>query len=301
MNKSLFLLLAVVFIACTNSNDKKSTSQDKKKSSQALKSQHYSVYDLPSELDEISGITFLNDSIFAAIEDEDGILYYYNLKQQRIIKKQRFGEPDDYEDLVLVENDMYIMTSKGIIYHLVNFNSDKPIIKTIKTPLTGKNNIEGLAYDAKNHRLLLAAKDKGLDKDETTKEIYAYDLNTQTFQPKPAYTIRISEIEEYFKGDAIEESSKKFLKVLGNENMNKVFRTSSITIKPSTNEVYVLSSINNLIVILSPKGDIARIITYGGKEFIQPEGIAFSHKEELYVSNEGKGGKANIILLTYDK
>lgn len=299
MNKTILLLLAVACISCTNSNNNSTTSNNKKLA-HGLESKNYSVYDLPPELDEISGITFLNDSVFAAVEDEEGLLYYYNLKQQRIIKKQRFAEADDYEDLVLAGKDMYIMTSKGVMYQLINFDSDRPIIKTIKTPLTGKNNIEGLAYDAKSNRLLLSAKDKGLDKDETTKEIYAFDLKTRKFQTAPAYTIRIKEIEDYFKGDAIEESSKKFLKILGNENMNKVFRPSAITIKPSTNEVYVLSSINNLIAILSPEGKIRKILLCEGKEFIQPEGIAFSSNGGLYVSNEGKGGKANIILLTYE-
>ncbi len=291
-HKNIFF--AFLFIACNNPYKNKANSLQsdapKPKLIETIK-----VNKLPAELNEISGITFINDSIVASIQDEDGMLYYYNINQNKIEKKQPFGEPNDYEDLVRVGKDMYVMSSKGTIYQIKNFASEKPVVTPFKTPLKGKNNIEGLAYDEKNNRLLLAAKDYGLDKDETTKEIYSVDLKTMQFQPAPTYVINTGEIKKYFKGDTLEESSKKFLKALGNENMNKVFRSSALTINPATQEVYVLSSINNLIAVLSPKGKIKRLLEFPKKDFQQPEGIAFSPNGKLYISNEARGGIPNII------
>ncbi|MDB5120454.1 MAG: hypothetical protein JWN56_1672 [Sphingobacteriales bacterium] len=283
---------------------KKNKSEKNEKSeivSEDVDSKEYSVIALPNELTEISGITFLNDSVILAIADEEGVLYYYDLLQNKVIKKQNFGKPDDYEDLVRVGEDLYIVVSNGLIHHIKNFSTDKPELNSFKTPLTGKNNIEGIAFDAKNNRLLLAAKDNGLDDNNKTKEIYSYDLNSGKFQSSPAYTINIENIETQFKGDALEESSKKFLKALGNENMNKVFRPSALTVKPSTNELYVLSSINNLIAVISPKGELSKIIPLTGKDFKQPEGIAFGPDESLYISNEGKSGLGNIIKLKHEE
>jgi hypothetical protein len=53
-------------------------------------------------------------------------------------------------------------------------------------------------------------------------------------------------------------------------------------------------------VVLSPDGKISEILQFKGKEFKQPEGIAFSEDGKLFISNEaGKNGKGNIIEVEY--
>lgn len=295
------LIIIVLFSACNNPFAD-SNSNQKLTGEKLISPQKNNLQQLPEELNEISGITFLNDSVLVAIQDEEGILYYYNLAQNKIIKKQTFAGEGDYEDLVKVGNDMYVVTSEGVITCIANFASANPTITTYTTPFTDKNDIEGLAYDTANNRLLLAPKEHGLDKDKTTKHIYGFDLKTKSFQAKPVYVIRLSEIEAEFKGNALEESSKKFLKALGNENMNKVFRSSAITVNERTREVFLLSSLNGLILILSPEGKLSKILQFSGPEFKQPEGIAFSTSGKLYVSNEGgKSGVGNIIEIIHEK
>jgi len=299
MYKLFTLLLAITLISCNNPiKDNNANSQNNKKVITPLEN---TVHELPEELNEISGITFLNDSIVAAIEDEEGIIYYYNINQKSIIKKQNFAEKDDYEDLVKAGKDLYTITSKGLIHEIKDFESAKPVIRSFKTPFSKENDIEGLTYDAKKHRLLIAPKEAGLDMDKKTKEIYAFDLKTMTLQTAPVYTIHLPEIEAQFQGDALEESSKKFLKALGNHNMNKVFRTSALTINETTGETFILSAINGLIIVLTPEGILKKLIQLSGPEYKQPEGIAFSPNGKLYISNEGnKSGIGNIIELKHE-
>ncbi|MBP9790115.1 MAG: hypothetical protein KBD57_06215, partial [Bacteroidia bacterium] len=54
---------------------------------------------LPVELKEISGLTDVNDSQFACVQDEHGILYLYNMPSSSISKRINFGPPGDYEGL----------------------------------------------------------------------------------------------------------------------------------------------------------------------------------------------------------
>ena len=83
--------------------------------------------------------------------------------------------------------------------------------------------------------------------------------------------------------------------------MNKVFRSSALTINERTGELYILSSINGLILIMSPSGKISKIIQFTGPEYKQPEGIAFSPNGKLYISNEGdKSGIGNIIQIIHE-
>lgn len=303
MNRIITILLvfSLIFVqfACGGGDDKKKTKKDDADTTTQKTDlpEDYKVYKIPSELEEISGIAFIDNDNVLAVEDEDGIIYQYNLSQEKITGKKEFAGSGDYEDLAIAGNDLYVINSNGDLYEIKNFKSGESKAQKFKTPFTGKNNIEGLTYDAQKNRLLLAPKDKGLDSDKD-KEIYAFDLKTKTLNTTPVYSISLSQIEEYFKGDALEESSKKFLKAIGNQNLNEVFRPSALAVHPSTHEIYILSSINNLVAILKTDGTLSKIIKLKGKEFLQPEGLAFTADGKLYISNEGKGGKANIILLT---
>ena len=294
------LLALIALVSCNNPVGADKIPDDSHKS-KVISPKKNKIHQLPAELNEISGITFLSDTVLVAIQDEEGILYYYNLAQDRIIRKQTFAGSGDYEDLVKAGNDMYVITSEGMLTQIKNFASSNPVHTTIKTPFSRKNDIEGMAYDAKKHRLLIAPKEHGLEQNETTKEIYGFDLNTMQFQPKPVFSIRLDEISSQFSGSALEESSKKFLKAIGNQNMNKVFRSSAITVNEKTGEIFVLSSLNGLIIILNSGGVLTKIIQFSGAEYKQPEGIAFTPNGKLYISNEGsKSGIGNIIELTHE-
>lgn len=301
MGKLVLIIFTMIALGCNNPIKNNNNSTDNKQAeNKVIEPENVKVYEVPSSLKEISGISFLTDDVVLAIQDEKGILFQYDLNQERIVNEFEFGPEDDYEDVVRVDKDVYIVISNGTVIQIKNFQSEKPQINKFKTALSEDNDIEGLGYEPQKNRLLLATKEKGMDADENTKEIYAFNLSTMKLDETPAYSIRLDEIEAYFKGDALEESSKKFLKALGNRNMNKVFKSSAITVNPATNEVFVLSSINNLVAVLTPEGKISRIIQFEGKDYKQPEGLAFSGDGKLFISNEaGKNGKGNIIELKY--
>jgi len=297
MNRVCVLLLVLFLYSCGNKGkNPPTTKQDK-----TLEPTGGKLYSIPPELNEISGISFVNDSLLVAIQDEEGILYFYDLAQEKVVRQYEFWKGKDYEDLAIVGNDLYIVSSSGTIYKLENFNAEKaPKTTVYKTGLSEENNIEGLAYDKKNNRLLLGIKDQSLDKNEDQKDIYSFDLATKTFNPKAVYSIRLTEVENYFKGDEIEEVSKKLLKALGNQNLNEVFRTSALNFNPLDGNLYVLSSMNNIVAVLNSQGKIIKILELDGKEFIQPEGLAFNTKGKLFISNEGRNKKANIIEIEYE-
>jgi uncharacterized protein YjiK len=298
MNRTSALLLVLFFISCGEPGNKKA--QKTASSPTTLEPEGGKLYPVPKELMEISGISFVNDHTIVAIQDEEGILYFYDLNRKEISRKYEFWKGKDYEDLAVVGNDLWIVNSSGALYELKNFQGTPTKPNVYKTVLKEENNIEGLAYDKKNNRLLLAVKDYGLDGNKEQKDIYAFDLKTKTLDTKAAYSIKISEIEAFFKGDKIEEVSKKILKAVGNQNLNEVFRTSALSFHPQTGELYVLSSLNNIVAVLNTQGSITKILELDGKEFIQPEGLAFTNDGRLFISNEGKGKQANIIEIKYE-
>ncbi|MXV53196.1 hypothetical protein GS399_19695 [Pedobacter sp. HMF7647] len=300
MSRSLtFLLLYLLMVATACNNSVKHKNQQ---NSSVQIPKVKTVNHLPVELTEISGITFIDSNTIALVEDESGVIYNYSLAQKKVTGQNKFAGAGDFEDLCVAGNDMYAIQSDGKLFKIANFKKGFTDITEIKTPFKPQNNLEGLAYDPDRSRLLIAPKDEGFDTGKKKiKVVYALDLKTNQLNSTPVYNLDLAQIEAQFKGDQLEESSKKFLKAIGNENMNKVFRTSALAIHPKTKDLYMLSSLNNMVAILSPADSLKKILLLKGGDFSQPEGITFSPDGKLFISNEGAKNKSgNILELEYE-
>ena len=85
------------------------------------------TWELPEVLTEVSGICFVTDNQVAAIEDEDAIIFIYDLTSNKIVKKIKFGDFGDYEGLAINGKDAYVMRSDGILFEVVNYMTDRTI------------------------------------------------------------------------------------------------------------------------------------------------------------------------------
>ena len=238
-------------------------------------------WDLPKELLEISGLAYVDDSRFACVQDEAGIIFIYNRITNQIEKEIQFASPGDYEGLTLNGNTAYIVRSDGRLFE-VDMNIGKSSTKEYSTSLTLQNNVEGLCYDKKNNRLLLAIKGAETHTKDY-KGVYAFDLGTRTFKKDPVLKINVN--TEVLNG----KKSKK------NKNMNP----SAIGIHPITNEYYITDGTKSGLLILDKEGNIKTILNLG-KSFAQPEGITFSPKGEIFISNEGTKQPGNIVKVSVE-
>jgi uncharacterized protein YjiK len=194
-----------------------------------------------------------------------------------INKKIRFSLPGDFEGIEVVDSDVYALTSSGTLF---SFNINQPEdVERIKTPLSWKNDLEGLAYDKKNNQLLIACKAKaGLaSKEIKGRAIYSLNLADNKLSVEPVIILKKSALKEFRKVDK--------------------FNPSAIAIDPITNNIYILASSGNLLVVLDAKYNIKTVIKLSPKVYKQPEGVCFSPKGDLYISNEGGDGKGNFYHL----
>ncbi|WP_339699590.1 SdiA-regulated domain-containing protein [uncultured Marixanthomonas sp.] len=231
-------------------------------------------WELPSILDEISGIVWLEDGRIACIQDEVGIVFFYNLKTKKLDGQVKFAGDGDYEGLALMGKNMYVVRSDGEIFELLDFLGEDPVFNQYELPLSEKHNIETLLADEKNNRLLLMAKDhEPFDNDG--RGIYGYDLETKNLLEKPVLLVTSRDAE-------IQKTLKKI-------------RPSDIAIHPKTKEIYVLQGTKPRIIIVSPDGVAKQEYPLNNKVFYQPEGITFSPDGTLYISNEATGGVPSIL------
>jgi len=233
-------------------------------------------WDLPPQLAEVSAIVYLDEERFACVQDERGTIYIFNTRLNSIEKEIPFAGIGDYEGMALEGNTAYIVRSDGVLFE-VDMAKEKS--KEFKTYLTTKNNIEGLCLDKKNNRLLLAGKDED-SRYPGYKCIYAFDLSQKILLPEPVIKIDLNnELLQKTKG-------KK----------NNGFKPSDIGINPATNDIYLTDGANARLMIIDASGQIKKVFELG-KDFAQPEGITFSPKGDIFISNEGKRIPGNIIAL----
>ncbi len=225
--------------------------------------------DLGSKLDEISGIFWVNDSTMIAHNDENGKIFAINLKDRKDYdyRNIRFGEKGDYEDIVKVEDTIYILVATGSIIKVTGYKSEETIQSSVIATLEGKNEFESLYYDKDVNSLVMLCKTCHKEKDQI-RSAYRFDLTTQTLVDTPYYTVDI-----------------KIIRKLLDDNRAE-FKPSAAAINPVQNKIYMIASVGKVLVVADRMGKVEQAFPISPTLFPQPEGLTFANNGDLYISNE---------------
>ena len=239
-------------------------------------------HQLPAILNEISGLTDIDSYHVACIQDELGIVFIYNFRKGEIVSQHNFDSVGDFEGLTYTHNALYILRSDGRLSEWSNFPENLNTINHYKLSLLTSNN-EGLCFDPKHKRILIAAKSKPLDKDKKSERfIYSFDLADKELQEKPIYRINVEHLEEKsrdFNIHQINVTAKGKIKPFN-------FRPASLAVHPLTDKIYVISASDKLLLIMNRNGEVIHIEQLSSERFIQAEGITFLHDGTMIITNE---------------
>lgn len=241
-------------------------------------------WDLPRELEEISGLSYYKKNKLACVQDEDGVLYIYDLHKKEIVEQYVFGKADDYEGVEMIDETAFILKSNGDVFQFELTNSEN--VTKIETDLSRKNDTEGLGFHEDLMDLLIACKeDPGTKKVDLEKcrSVYRIDIEDKDFKKNPKYII---EGKSYNKMLEQKDLSKK---------RHKPFKPSGVAVHPKSKDIYVIGTVGKMMVILNPEGKIKDLIPLDPEIFWQPEGICFNPHGDLFISSEGRGKKGYIL------
>jgi len=258
------------------------------------------VHLLPPALREISGMTETDASTLACIQDEHGIVFFYDLNKNQIVRQMAFGWEGDYEDIVLVDETLYVLRSDEFLIELKDFRTDNLRISAHETAIPGRNT-EGLCFDKRNNRLLIAPKEISDNKPENRhiRYIYGFDLGTGKMIKGAVMRLDIEAIEEFAVENDIPvpEKSKK-----GEKNVPDIrLKISAMSIHPVSGNLYVLSGPERLLLVFDMNGNIEYLERLDKDLFAQPEGITFSNNGDMFISNEGRHKEATILHFSYNR
>ena len=235
-----------------------------------------------TKLREISGITWDSvNKVFLAISDASGKLYSIDKDARLSTEEPVFGDKGDYEDVAILNGITYILRSDGMITKFIKDSTGK-IFSTEagSINLSGTNDFETMYSDPVRNALVLICKNCKTD-DERSVSAFAFYPDSIGFDNKPLYIIDAQKVKEL----SLIKTSK--------------LQPSAAAINPKSQKLYILSSASNQLVITDLNGKVESVYRLSPKLFPQPEGIAFTSKGDMYISNEAVSARPTLLKFTY--
>lgn len=240
--------------------------------------------DVGEALVEISGITYNTDNnSLLAISDSKRHVFDVNFRKRKLsdYTDKVVAADSDLEDLVKVGDTVYLLSSRGIITAVTKGAKDSASIPSYTLNLQGQSDFESIYYDPTAKGLVIICKTCAFDKGHHARSAFRFDLVTKTFDTTVFYSFDIQEVRKLLKDD------------------NAKFDPSAAAIHPINKRLYIVSSAGNLLVIADTRGKLIEGYKLNPEEFPQAEGIAFAPNGDMFISNEGKFGKANLLIFPY--
>ncbi len=263
------------------------------------------IFKLVRDLKEISGLTMTsNEEQLLAVNDEQGIIFYLNYETGNAEESVKFAKMNDYEGIEAIGKSIYVTKSNGTIIQVKDIGSPLQVAESFPTFLKTANDVEGLGYDAERGDLLLACKGKAGEGEDLKKSraIYSFNIKTKELNSLPFLVIKRAAIVNFLSTDKVQNTWAAYWKDFSIEQIAKGFSPSGIAIHPSTKNRYILSSAGaNLLMVLNPGGEILQIEKIDPELLRQPEGICFHSDGRLFISSEGRGGKARLLVFSPNK
>ncbi len=246
------------------------------------------IVTLPGDLEEISGLCRgMRPGEVFAIQDEAGTLFVVNTLTGEPVSRVTFDKDRDYEGVARHDSEVYVLEKDGDIHYFqyVEDSTEIPARK-FETDFSYRNDTEGICYDSLNNTLLIVPKEQELngnsDNEDSRRGIYSYDINDGRLNPQPTYYIDQMEVGQIVFGS----------------NREYIIKPSGIAVDPWTQDIYVLSSVGNILVVIDRESRVRHVELLEKKTFTQPEGITFAENGDLYISSEGRGSNGIIATLT---
>ncbi len=246
---------------------------------------------LPPVLLEISGISVIDSTSVACVQDENGMVFIFDLVKNEIRDKYIFHYAGDFEGIARVAGTFYILRSDGTLFETRNQASSgylQQIIESGGPPAE----YEGLCYDNLNHRLLIVPKNNpGQDSgDKKRHPVYGLDLGSGKYPDDPVLEFDLPAMNSYAAENNIE---------IPDDKKKIVLKVSAIGIHPITNKFYVISGADRMLFVFDEDGRINYIEKLDKDLFNMPEGISFHENGDMLISNEGRTNPPTILLFKY--
>lgn len=241
--------------------------------------ENFRQWQLPDRLREISGLALTADQRLLAVTDEEAVVYELDYDSGKLLKAFALGSPavrGDFEGIAVVDDRVWLMTSDGQLF-VTSEGSDGERMQygQFDTGIGDYCELEGLAQDEEQQRLLLACKEVKSKRDDL--KIFAVSVAAGQLE-----NLGSTDLDHAGIADAIDK---------------KQVRPSGIAIDPVSGNRVLVAANHGALVTLSPDGTlIDAIILPGRNRHRQAEGVALTTDGRLLIADEGGNGRATLAV-----
>lgn len=250
--------------------------------------------DLPAELMEVSGLTDVDERTVACLQDEHATLYFLDVRDGRITGRHAFAGKGDMEGLTRVGDTYFALRSDGLVYRFRLTGGLHNAVDSFRLRLP-HGNIEGLAYDERMGRVLVAPKDyaKGDKVDRDRRSVYAFDPVTGSLLSEPALSFSMATLI----GQAEAKGMRLPMRITpkGRQVSALKLRMSSIAVDPASDHYFILSAVDRVLLVLDRQGTFVDLMLLNADDLPKPEGITFMPNGDMLISTEGKGTPPRLL------
>lgn len=276
----IYCLLITCLLSCDALGTRKQKELTSPKGYQMERPERFKVRE---SMQEISGIVYYGDEDHIIAEnDEQGKLFQVGLRATATYPSWKFGKSGDYEDVLFTGKDWLVLKSNGSIYQVLHLFTDTTESVAYHFPNPRGNEFESAYFDSAKNNVMVICKNCADDKGQGVTSVYAFSMDSMAYLPGPAYQLKSSEIPKL------------------DTSPSKHFRPSAAALHPIEKRLYIIASINRLLVIADMEGQIQETHFLDPKHFNQPEGLTFAPNGDMYISNEGDDeNTADILKFSY--
>jgi streptogramin lyase len=237
-------------------------------------------WQLPKELDEVSGLAIDRSGRIFAHGDERAAIYQLDPATHQVVKRFTFGRPamhGDFEAIAFAGDRLILSTSDGILYLGSEGRDGESVPYAVQaTGVGGLCEVEGLAYSEADRSLLLACKTPRTSALRGRIAVFAWSVEHRALAPAPRLLLPLAPVAR-----AVGASG---------------FNPSELVRDPATGHFLFLAGRERAIAELTPDGRVVQVSRLRHSLHRQPEGLAIAPDGALLVADEANGRRATLTV-----
>lgn len=252
-------------------------------------------YELPTNLVEVSGVTFSSDSTLLLVQDEIGVVFKLDLLTGEVRRHIRFAGNGDFEGITSNGDDIWVVRSDGKLYKFKDEATEDAEDDKWELDLPSGGDYETLTVLPESDKILIVGKEpvkvNGRE-DDVERPFFSFSAS-EPADRSLEFILDLREIDAYLDEYAVAEGSEA-LRERFKPTKKSSCKPSGLAIHPQTGHIYVVASVGKLLFVLDSDGQVLHVRGLTDDLFPQPEGLCFGPDGTLYISHEGVHGKARV-------
>lgn len=237
-------------------------------------------WELPKELNEISGLAVDPRGRVFAHGDERAIIYQLDPATHHVLKRFSFGRPavhGDFEGITFARDQVILTTSDGVLYAGREGQDGDAVSYTVRDTGVGRRcEVEGLLYEPADRSLLLACKVPRIESLRRKVAVFGWSLDRSALVGTPRLLVPLSRVTDRLGGSA--------------------FHPSDLTRDAVTGHYLMVASRERAVAEFTAAGVVADVRRLRHSLHRQPEGLAFAADRSLLVADEANGKRATLTV-----